>query len=311
MEPHRWLADWSSQISPVRGAARVARGLPGGTYSGRKVRRQARQTPYAAPAGSSNPDRVPQDPDRCPPHRLLVDLRGTGPPTVPPLSPASGSSLRRPAPARRPAERRHESCVVAPTAPGGRLIDCGSAASCSGRSLRSQRQPGSAVSAGPGFAPDTASAAVSYVEYYFRLLNCTRTGGWVLSDGTCKGYGSGRYSTYVKPLVFSSGITSRVSYPYAKLLAIRAKCSHFLDGDPGYRLRRAGFTGTAWGENIGCRDGYPSVYKAILTSHLVFQSEKSTRRRALANIKNPKFTYVIGIYRYNGRVRLVTDFYRP
>jgi hypothetical protein len=33
--------------------------------------------------------------------------------------------------------------------------------------------------------------------YYLRLVNCTRTGGWVLSDGTCKGYGSGRYSRYV------------------------------------------------------------------------------------------------------------------
>src|SRR6185503_4114828 len=26
-----------------------------------------------------------------------------------------------------------------------------------------------------------------------RLLNCTRTGGKVRADGTCKGYGSGRY----------------------------------------------------------------------------------------------------------------------
>ena len=172
--------------------------------------------------------------------------------------------------------------------------------------------PGALSAPDRAFAPETASAAVTYVEYYFRLLNCTRTGGWVLSDGTCKGYGSGRYSTYVKPLVFSTGITNRVSYPYAKLLAIRAKCSHFLDGDPAYRLRRAGFTGTAWGENIGCRDGYPSVYQAILTSHLVFQSEKSTNGGHWRNIKNPKYTYVgIGIYRYNGRVRLVTDFYRP
>ncbi len=172
--------------------------------------------------------------------------------------------------------------------------------------------PGALSAPGQAFAPETASAATAHVEYYFKLVNCTRTGGWVLRDGTCKGYGSGRYSTYVKPLVFSPGITTRVSYPYARLLAIRAKCSHFLDGDPGYRLRRAGFSGSAWGENIGCRDGYSTVNAAILASHLVFQSEKSTNGGHWRNIKNPKYTYVgIGIYRYNGRVRLVTDFYRP
>jgi hypothetical protein len=172
--------------------------------------------------------------------------------------------------------------------------------------------PGLLSAPGQVLAPQAASAGVSYVQYYLKLVNCTRTGGWVLSDGSCKGYGSGHYSAYVKPLVLSSGITMRVSYPYARLLALRAKCSHFLDGDPGYRLRRAGFSGSSWGENIGCRDGYPSVYGAILASHLVFQSEKSANGGHWRNIKNARFTYIgIGIYRYNGRVRLVTDFYRP
>jgi hypothetical protein len=172
--------------------------------------------------------------------------------------------------------------------------------------------PGLLSAPGQAFAPQSAAASLDHELYYLKLLNCTRTGGWVLKDGSCKGYGSGHYSTYVKPLTRSAGISDRVSRPYAKLLAIRAKCSHFLDGDPGYRLRRAGYNGTAWGENIGCRDGYPSVYAAILASHLVFQSEKSTNGGHWRNIKNPKYIYVgIGIYRYNGRVRLVTDFYRP
>ena len=38
----------------------------------------------------------------------------------------------------------------------------------------------------------TGSAPWLAVEkYYLKLLNCTRTGGWVLADGSCKGYGSG------------------------------------------------------------------------------------------------------------------------
>ncbi len=148
--------------------------------------------------------------------------------------------------------------------------------------------------------------------FYLKLVNCTRTGGWVLKDGSCTGYGSGRYSTYVKPLVRSGGISDRVSRPYAKLLAVKAKCSHFLDGDPGYRLRRAGFTGYSWGENIGCRDGYSTARAAILASHLLFQSERSYNGGHWKNIKNPKFIYIgIGVWRYGSRTRLVTDFYRP
>jgi hypothetical protein len=148
--------------------------------------------------------------------------------------------------------------------------------------------------------------------YYLRLVNCTRTGGWVLKDGSCTGYGSGRYSAYVPPLKHSPSISNRVSRPYARLLAVNAKCSHFLDGDPGYRLRRAGFNPSTWGENIGCRDGYATVKAAILASHLVFQNEKWTNGGHWRNIKNARFQYIgIGIWRYNGRTRLVTDFYRP
>jgi hypothetical protein len=147
--------------------------------------------------------------------------------------------------------------------------------------------------------------------YYLSLVNCTRTGGWVLRDGTCRGYGSGRYSAYVRPLSLSAGISNRVSRPYARLLAYRAVCSHFLDHDPGFRLRRAGFTAWTWGENIGCRDGYTAVRAAILASHLVFQAERSTNGGHWRNIKNSRYTYIgVGIWRYGNRTRLVTDFYR-
>lgn len=150
----------------------------------------------------------------------------------------------------------------------------------------------------------------SVEAYYLSLVNCTRTGGWVLNDGTCRGYGSGRYSRYVAPLRMSLGIADRVSRPYAKLLAISAVCSHFLDHDPGYRMRRAGFSSWTWGENVGCGDGYASAKASILSSHLQMQAEKSTSGGHWLNMKNARFHYIgIGIWRYGSRTRLVTDFY--
>jgi hypothetical protein len=150
----------------------------------------------------------------------------------------------------------------------------------------------------------------SVERFYLGLVNCTRTGGWVLSDGTCRGYGSGRYSAYVTPFTYSFGLSDKVSRPYAKVLAVRALCDHFIGGTPGDRLRRAGYYRYTWGENIGCRDGYASAKSAVLASHLRFQAEKSTLGGHWKNIKNPRFkTLGIGIWRYGTRTRLVTDFY--
>jgi hypothetical protein len=147
-------------------------------------------------------------------------------------------------------------------------------------------------------------------RFYLGLVNCTRTGGWVLSDGTCRGYGSGRYSPYVAPLTYSRGISDRVSRPYAKLLAVKNLCSHYANRDPGDRLKRAGYSRYAWAENVGCRDGYSTAKLAVLTSHLVFQSEKASLGGHWKNIKNAKYrTMGIGIWRYGTRTRLVTEFY--
>jgi hypothetical protein len=147
-------------------------------------------------------------------------------------------------------------------------------------------------------------------QFYLGLANCTRTGGWVLSDGTCRGYGTGHYSAYVAPLKVSYYIADYVSRPYGKLLAVKNLCTHYADGDPGYRLRRAGLTYWQWGENIGCRDGYSTAKAAVLASHLVFQAERSTNGGHWKNLKNPGYIYLgVGIWRYGSRTRLVTDFY--
>ena len=142
--------------------------------------------------------------------------------------------------------------------------------------------------------------------YYLKLLNCTRQGGWVTSTGTCSSPGG----SGLNALALSKGISDRVARPYAKLLATRGLCTHTADGDPGDRLRRAGYTSAYWGENIGCRSGNP--YSAVLGSHLYFQSEKSYNGGHWRNIMRPDFTHVgIGVWVYSGRVRLVTDFYYP
>jgi hypothetical protein len=126
--------------------------------------------------------------------------------------------------------------------------------------------------------------------YYLGLLNCTRTGGWVTSTGQCSSPG-GRN---VAPLKLSTGISTKVSRPYAKKLAIGGDCSHFIGGNPGDRLRRAGYTSYRWAENLGCRSGNPKA--AVLASHLFFQSEKSYNGGHYVNMMNPAYSQVgIGV----------------
>jgi uncharacterized protein YkwD len=143
-------------------------------------------------------------------------------------------------------------------------------------------------------------------RYYLNLMNCTRTGGWVTSTGRCSSPG-GRS---VAPLWIDSGITTRVSRPYAKRLATSGACSHFIGGNPGDRLRAAGYTSYIWAENLGCRSGNP--YSAVLGSHLFFQSERSYSGGHYVNLMNAKYDRVgIGVWVSGGRVRLVVDFYHP
>lgn len=152
-----------------------------------------------------------------------------------------------------------------------------------------------------------ASGSWGAVErYYLRLMNCTRTGGWVTSGGDCSSPG-GRN---VAALKLDAGISSKVARPYAKLLATRGICNHFIGGNPGDRLRRAGYTSYRWAENLGCRSGNP--YSAVLGSHRYFQSEKPYNGGHYVNLMNPAYDRVgIGVWVSSGRVRLVVDFYHP
>jgi uncharacterized protein YkwD len=166
-------------------------------------------------------------------------------------------------------------------------------------------KPAALVKGGGGAA--VGGGSWSAVEnYYLRLMNCTRTGGWVTSGGACSSPG-GRN---VAPLRIDSQISARVARPYAKLLATRGICNHFIGGNPGNRLARAGYASYRWAENLGCRSGDPS--SAVLGSHLFFQSEKPYRGGHYVNLMNPAYDRVgLGVWVSAGRVRLVVDFYHP
>ena len=142
--------------------------------------------------------------------------------------------------------------------------------------------------------------------YYLKLMNCTRTGGWVTSTGACSSPG-GRN---VAALRLDAGISTKVSRPYAKKLAVNNMCTHFSGGNPGNRLSAAGYTSYIWAENLGCRSGNP--YTAVLGSHLYFQSERSYSGGHYVNLMNAAYDRVgIGVWVSGGRVRVVIDFYHP
>lgn len=148
-------------------------------------------------------------------------------------------------------------------------------------------------------------------RYYLGLLNCTRTGGWVRADGSCDGYGSGKHSAYRKPFERLQNLSRNVARPYAKLMADRGEMSHYLDGSPPDRMRRAGYRqGRVWGENIGYWAGDP--YQAVLNIHRHYQSEKPYDGIHWRTIKNRQLKFVgIGIWRKDGYTYLVTDFWDP
>jgi hypothetical protein len=155
---------------------------------------------------------------------------------------------------------------------------------------------GKSVGAGSWHAVET---------YYLKLMNCTRGGGWVTANGNCSSPGG----SGIAPLILSSGISDRVSRPYARYLVGTGICSHFADGDPGDRLRRAGYAGD-YRENLGCRSA-ANPFASVLGTHLYFQSEKPCGGYChYANMMSTKMKYVgIGVWVGHGRVRLVIDFW--
>jgi hypothetical protein len=138
----------------------------------------------------------------------------------------------------------------------------------------------------------TSSTWLAAEKYLLSLLNCTRGGGWVLSDGSCSGAGG----SGIAPLKYDAGI------------------SDFYGGaDPGDRLRVAGYTSYRWAENIGCRY-YNDPRDAAVGLARFYQSEKywSPVGGHYVNMMNRAYDRAgVGLWVSGGNLNFVVNFYRP
>jgi hypothetical protein len=145
-----------------------------------------------------------------------------------------------------------------------------------------------------------------------RLLNCTRTGGWVRVNGTCKGRATGTYSSYLRPLRLHDGISSLVAFGWASELVKAKVCGHAIPGQPDLqvRLAAAGFLGASFGENVGCWWSDMPPRDVVIAVHRLMQAEKAYDGGHWRNMKNPGYRSVgIGVATAAGRTTVVFDFY--
>lgn len=166
---------------------------------------------------------------------------------------------------------------------------------------------------GPTLAASAPAGSAPYLKlerFALSLLNCTRTGGWVRTNGTCKDRGTGKHSGYRKPLKLNAGISSRVSRPYSVSLAAADACMHTLGGSSiAGRLKAGGFPGYPYGESVGCSGGYTTRVMVIRISRM-FQAERGSRGWHWRNLKNRRFSQLgIGVARVGRESRVVFDFY--
>jgi hypothetical protein len=165
---------------------------------------------------------------------------------------------------------------------------------------------------GGGVASRTAPYHASEL-YYLAIMNCTRTGGWVTSGGSCSSV-----THHVMPaqdaLRFDAGIANNVSRPYSKAQADRGVLTHYLNGTtPHSRLAAAGYGGGAWGENLASPPNAGA--SGMLNAEIYFQNEYRCRsgRCEFAhyyNIMDPYFHRAgIGVWVSGHHVVLTIDFY--
>ena len=166
-------------------------------------------------------------------------------------------------------------------------------------------RPASKISGG-GSATKSSPWHASEV-YYMALMNCTRTGGWVTSSGTCSSVTHHTLPAQGK-LGLSAGISNNVSRPYAKYMADNRLLSHYLRGtNPHSRMCKAGYCGGSWGENIAS----PSSSKTggMISIEIFYQNEYWCRCEHYANIMNGHFGVAgVGVWVSNS-VRVAIDFY--
>jgi hypothetical protein len=148
-------------------------------------------------------------------------------------------------------------------------------------------------------------------KFALSLVNCTRTGGWVRSNGTCDRHPSRKHrSTRRKPLRLSEMISERVAETLAVRCVRRGSCGHNVGAHYKVRFRRAGVR-TYTGEALGY-GWWGSAKKTIISSFRRMQEEKITgawNRWHWRYIKEPDFKRVgIGIAKRRDYTVIVYDF---
>ena len=144
--------------------------------------------------------------------------------------------------------------------------------------------------------------------YYFNLMNCTRTGGWVTPGGSCSSVTKHTLPAQ-NPLRLSAAISDRVSRPYAKYMADRRILDHYAYHDPHWRLCNwGGMCGNAWGENIASPSS--SGRPGMIAIELFYQNESWCRCEHYYNIMAPFLHQAgVGVWVTNRTVRVSIDFY--
>ena len=159
-----------------------------------------------------------------------------------------------------------------------------------------------------GGIASTTSPYHSAELYLLDLMNCTRTGYWVTSNGYCSTQ-THRTLPAQPALGYRDDISAEVSRPYAKALADLGALTHYLDGtSPHSRLIAGGFPSSSCGENISSPPN-PKEGGMIKVA-LFFQSEYWNRGGHYRNVMNPHYRWAaVGVWVSRGRTRVVVDFY--
>jgi hypothetical protein len=145
-------------------------------------------------------------------------------------------------------------------------------------------------------------------QYALRLVNCTRTGGWVEEDGTCIDAGTGKHSVYRKPLKWRDLLAEGVARPQAQRIAKAGYLSHTLGGSILTRFKRAGITCCAMGESLG--HWTKNAKAAVLAVHQMVQAEKGTGGWHWRNLKDKRFKLVgIGVWNNGEDFYVAYDFW--
>jgi hypothetical protein len=146
--------------------------------------------------------------------------------------------------------------------------------------------------------------------YYMALMNCTRTGGWVTSGGSCSSVTHHTLPAQGR-LGLSAGISNSVSRPYAKFMADHRLLSHYLrfggGSNPHARMCAQGYCGGGWGENIASPGSVGAG--GMISIEIFYQNESWCRCEHYGNIMNGHFGVAgVGVW-FSNSVRVAIDFY--